>query len=48
MTIAPPPALSRGDRGRGSMNYVGRHGAIAAILWATVALVTWLVLPAGH
>lgn len=25
-----------------------RHGAVTAILWASVALATWLLLPAGH
>lgn len=29
-------------------DHMQRNGAIAAILWATVALATWLLLPAGH
>jgi hypothetical protein len=28
--------------------HLQRNGAIAAILWATVALATWLILPIGH
>jgi hypothetical protein len=28
--------------------HLQRNGTIAAILWATVALATWLIMPVGH